>query len=60
MGVILCCLPEQGRREIEEIVEMKKRNSRERKMNESEKSKKKKNIPPLPLPATRSVGLAQL
>ena len=35
--VILCCLQEKGRREIEETVEeMKKRNRGERKLNESE------------------------
>ena len=28
--------------------------------NESEKTEKNKNIPPLPLPATRITGLAQL
>ena len=37
LWVILCCLPEKERREIEEIVEeMKERDRGERKMNESE------------------------
>ena len=36
LWVILCHLPEKGRREIEEIVEMKERDRGERKMNESE------------------------
>ena len=44
---------------VEEIVAMKERDRRERKMNESE-NRKNKNIPPLPLPATRIAGLAQL
>ena len=60
LWVILCCLPEKGRREIEEIVEeMKEKNREERKMNESEKARDK-NIPPLPLPAARIAGLVQL
>ena len=39
LWVILCCLPEKGRKEIEEIVEMKERDRGERKMNESEEIK---------------------
>ena len=39
LRVILCCLQEKGRREIEEIVaEMKQRDRGERKMNESEET----------------------
>ena len=47
--VILCCLPEKGRREIEEILEeMKERDRGKRKLNGSEETEEKKNIPPLP------------
>ena len=54
----LCCLPEKGRREIEEIVmEMKKRDRGKRKMNENEEMENKK-LPPLPLPAARIADLA--
>ena len=60
LWVILCRLPEQGRREIEEIVEeVKKRDRGERKMNESEGTEEKK-FPPLPLPAASTAGLVQL
>ena len=39
LWVILCCLPEKGRRETEEtVVEMKERDSEERKMNEREET----------------------
>ena len=52
---------QKGRREIEEIVEeMKERDKGERKMNESEGTEEIKTFPPLPLPATRIAGLAQL
>ena len=71
MLVILCRLPEKGRKEIEDIVEeMKERQGRKRNRKKSEKKtkkkkkkkKKKKNrrnkiIPPLPLLATRIAGL---
>ena len=41
LWVILCRLPEKGRRETEEIVEeMKERSKRARKMNESEETEK--------------------
>ena len=33
---------------------------RKRNMNESEKNRRNKNFPPLPLPATRIAGIAQL
>ena len=60
LWVILCHLPEKRRREIEEIVEeMKERNRKERGTGVKVK-KQNKNIPPLPLPATRIAGLAQL
>ena len=60
MWVIICCLPEKGRREVEEVVEeMKERDRGERKMNEREETEEI-NIPPLPLPAARIAGLAQL
>ena len=62
LWVILCHLPEKGRREIEEIVEeMKERHRRERKMNDSEETEEIKTPPlPLPLPAARIAGLAYL
>ena len=47
-----------SQRKGEEIVEeMKERDRGERKMNDSDKTE---NIPPLPLPAARLAGLAQL
>ena len=49
------------REKREEIVEgMKRRDRRERGINESEETEENKNIPPLPLPAARTAGLAQL
>ena len=46
LWVILCGLPEKGRREIEEIVEeMKERDRGERKMNESEETEEIKTFP---------------
>ena len=38
LWAILCCLPEKGRRKIDEIVEMKERDGRKRKTNESEET----------------------
>ena len=63
LRVILCRLPEKGRKEIEE--EMKRRDEREgqgrkRKRSESEEIEEIKKFPPLPLPVTRIAGLAQL
>ena len=63
LWVNLCRLPEKRRRELEETVEeMKERERGERKRNESEEKKRKetKTFPPLPLPAARIAGLAQL
>ena len=60
LWVILCRLPEKGRKEVEEIVEMKKRDRKETGTEMKVKKQKKKNIPPLPLPATRIAGLAKL
>ena len=61
LWVILWHLPEKGRREIEEIVEeMKERDRGEKKINESGETEEIKISPPLPLPATRLAGLAQL
>ena len=67
LWVILFCLPEKGRKKIEEIVEeMKERNREEReKQGRKElewkwRNRRNKNIPSLPLPATRIAGLAQL
>ena len=60
LWVILCRLPEKGRRKTEEIVEeIKERDRGERKMNESEETEEIKKNPPLPLPAARTAGLAQ-
>ena len=63
LWVIFCRLPEKGRRDrrdIEEIVkEMKERDRGGRKKNERRKTRNK-NIPPLPLPAAKIAGLAQL
>ena len=45
-GIILCRLPEKGRREIEEIVEeMRERDRRERKINESEETEEINSSP---------------
>ena len=60
LGVILCHLPEKGRKEIEEIVEeMKERDREERGTGLKVKKQKKKNLP-IPLPSTRIADLAQL
>ena len=60
LWVILCRLPEKGRKVIEEIVEeIKERDREERNRNESEETEEIKTSP-LPLPATRIAGLAQL
>ena len=49
LWVILCCLPEKGRREIEETVEeIKERDRGERKMNESEETEEIKTFPLYP------------
>ena len=46
---------------IEEIVEeIQERDREERNRKESDKNRRNKNIPHLPLPATRIAGLAQL
>ena len=57
-----CRLPEKGRKEIEEIVEEMKERIREERVTgiKVKKQKKIKTFPPLPLPATRIAGLAQL
>ena len=61
LWVILCSLPEKGRKEIEEIAEeMKKGDREERGTGMKEKKLRNKNIPPLPLPATRTVSQYQL
>ena len=61
LWVILCRLPEKGRRQIEEIVEeMKERDREERETGTKWRNRRNDNIPPLPLPATRIAGLAQL
>ena len=45
LWVILCHLPEKGRREIEEIIqEMKEGDTGERKMNESEETEEIKTF----------------
>ena len=60
LWVILCCLPEKGRKETGEIVVKIKEKDREERGTEMKAKKQNKNIPPLPLPATRIAGLAQL
>ena len=60
LWVILCCLPEKGRKEIEEIVAEMKEKDREERGTGMKVKKQNRNIPPLPLPATRIAGLAQL
>ena len=62
LWVILCRLPQKGRKEIEEIVEeMEERNREERGTGmKGKKQIKNKSIHPPPLPTTRIVGLAQL
>ena len=59
--VILCGLPEKGRNKIEEIVAERKETDREErgKMKESEETEEQ-HPPPLPFPAARTAGLAQL
>ena len=53
LWVILCRLPQKGRREIEETVkEMKERDRGESGTGMKKKKQKKKNIPPLSLPST--------
>ena len=61
LRVILCRLPEKGRKEIEESRgDEREGQGRKRNRNESEETEEIKNIPPLPLPTTRIAGLAQL
>ena len=49
LWVILCCLREKGRREIEEIVEeMKERDRGKRIMNDSEETEEIKTFPLYP------------
>ena len=61
LWVILCRLPEKGRKEIEEIVEEMKETIREEiGTGMKVRNRRNKNIPHLPLPATRIAGLAQL
>ena len=49
LWVILCRLPEKGRKVIEEIVEeMKERDGGERKINESEETEEIKTFPLYP------------
>ena len=60
LWVILCRLPEKGRKEIEEIVEEMKERNREERGTGMKGKKQNKNIPPLPLPTSTIAGLAQL
>ena len=46
LQVILCHLPVKGRKEIEEIIEMKERGREERRTGMKVKKQKNKNIPP--------------
>ena len=56
--VILCHLLEKGRKEI--VDEIKERDREERGTGMKVKNRRHKNITPLPLPATKIAGLAQL
>ena len=61
MWIILCHLQEKGRKWIEVIVEeMKESDWEERGTGMKVKIRRNKNIPPLPLPATRIADLAQM
>ena len=73
LWAILCRLPEKGRKKIEEMVEelKEKRDRRDGRRDEREGQRRKRNgneseetekinIAPLPLPATKIAGLAQL
>ena len=60
LWVILCRLPEKGRKEIEEIVEEMKERDREERGTEMKGKKQEIKHYPLPLPATRIASLAQL
>ena len=60
LRVILCRLPEKGRKEIEERVEEMKERDREERGTGKWRNRRNKNIPPLPLPTTKIAGLAQL
>ena len=53
LWVILCRLPEKGRKEVEEIVEeMKERDGRKRNRNDREETKEIKTFPPTSPPPT--------
>ena len=61
LWVILCRLTEKRRKKIEEIVvKMKERDKEERETGMKVETEEIKTFPPLPLPATRIAGLAQL
>ena len=60
LWVTLCRLLEKGRKEIEEMVEEIKDRGREERGTGIKVNRRNKNIPPLPLPATRIAGLTQL
>ena len=61
LWVILCRLPEKGRKETEEIAEeMKERTGKKEEQEWKWRNRRNKNITSLPLPATRIAGLAQL
>ena len=60
LWVILCRFPEKGRNEVEKVVEEMKGTGKKDEQERKWKNRKNKNISPLPLPATRIAGLAQL
>ena len=61
LWVILCRLPEKGRKQVEEIVEeMKERDREEREAGIKMRNRRNKNIPHLPLPNTKIAGLSQV
>ena len=61
LWVILCHLPEKGRREIQEIAEeMKEGLGRKKKMNKSEETEEIKTFPLYRESAARIAGLTQM
>ena len=57
VGHFVPCLREREKRDRRDE---RQEQGRKRNRNESEETEERKNIPPLPLPATRIAGLAQL
>ena len=60
LWVILCRLPEKGRKDVEEIAEGMKETDREKRGTESEETEEIKAFPHQPLSATKIASLTQL